>query len=173
MRQILCLFLLVGAIGFGLARYADHAGKSGAPSAMALTAKPSPTPAQSSSNGYRTVTLRSDRRGHFQVEARVEGRRMGFLVDTGASMIAMRESSAARLGIHPRASDYTVRTQTANGVGRAARVQLNSVEIDGIIVRDVEAFVVPDESLTTNLLGMSFLSRVRWTHDRGKLVLEQ
>jgi aspartyl protease family protein len=173
MRQVLVLFLLAGAIGLGLARYADHAAKSGGTNAMALAVKPAPAPAQSAPNGYRTVTLRSDGRGHFQVEARVEGRRMDFMVDTGASMIAMRESSAARLGIHPRVADYTVKTQTANGLGRAARVHLNSVEINGIMVRDVEAFVVPDESLTTNLLGMSFLSRVRWTHDRGKLVLEQ
>ena len=35
------------------------------------------------------------------------------------------------------------------------------------------AFVIPDELLSTNLLGMSFLSRVKWTHDRGRLVLEQ
>ena len=105
--------------------------------------------------------------------SRVDGRLIDFMVDTGASMIAMRESSAARLGIFPKPSDYTVKTQTANGVGRAARVTLNRVELNGINVRDVEAFVVPDEALSTNLLGMSFLSRVKWTHDRGRLVLEQ
>jgi aspartyl protease family protein len=95
------------------------------------------------------------------------------MVDTGASMIALRETAAARLGIHPSARDYTVRTQTANGLGKAARVQLNRVEVNGITVHDVEAFVVPDEQLSVNLLGMSFLSRVKWTHDRGRLVLEQ
>jgi aspartyl protease family protein len=41
------------------------------------------------------------------------------------------------------------------------------------VVRDVPALVHPDESLGVNLLGMSFLSRLRWTHERGKLVLEQ
>jgi len=172
MRLVLFLFLGVGVAAFGLARHFDHSAKSGGSNAMAMAAKPAPPPAQSSSN-YRTVTLRSDGRGHFQVEARVEGRSIDFLVDTGASMIALRESAAARLGIHPRASDYNVKTHTANGVGKAARVQLNSVEVNGIMVRDVEAFVVPDEALSTNLLGMSFLSRVKWTHDRGKLVLEQ
>jgi aspartyl protease family protein len=122
MRQVLVLFLLAGAIGLGLARYADHA-------ALALAVKPAPAPAQPAPTGSRTATRRRDGRGHFQVEARVEGRRMDFMVDTGASMIAMRESSAARLGIHPRVADYTVKTQTANGVGRAARVHLNSVEV--------------------------------------------
>jgi hypothetical protein len=42
-----------------------------------------------------------------------------------------------------------------------------------IVVRDVAALVQPDEALGVNLLGMSFLSRVRWTHERGKLILEQ
>src|SRR4051812_27014310 len=77
------------------------------PSAMTATApKVAPAPQQSSS-GYRTVTLRDDGRGHFQVVADVDGRRIDFLVDTGASVIALRESAAARLGIFPRASDYT------------------------------------------------------------------
>jgi aspartyl protease family protein len=117
--------------------------------------------------------LRDNGRGAFEVEARVEGRPIDFIVDTGANSIALRESSAAKLGIHPSARDYTVRMQTANGVGKAARVQLDRVEINGITVRHVAAVVVPDESLSTNLLGMTFLSRVKWTHDRGRLVLEQ
>jgi aspartyl protease family protein len=50
---------------------------------------------------------------------------------------------------------------------------LNRVEVNGITVRDVMAFVMPDEGLSTNLLGMSFLSKVKWTHDKGRLVLEQ
>ena len=62
---------------------------------------------------------------------------------------------------------------TANGEGRAARVDLGRVELGDIVVRDVVAIVMPDEMLAVNLLGMSFLSRVRWSHERGNLVLEQ
>jgi aspartyl protease family protein len=47
------------------------------------------------------------------------------------------------------------------------------VEISNIVVREVPALVHPDESLGVNLLGMSCLSRVRWTRERGKLILEQ
>ena len=119
------------------------------------------------------MTLNNNGRGYFEVEARVEGRSIEFLVDTGASSIALRESSAAKLGIHPAARDYTIKTQTANGVGKAAPVMLGRIEINGITVRDVRAMVVPDEALSTNLLGMTFLSRVKWTHDKGRLVLEQ
>ena len=118
-----------------------------------------------------TVTLSNNGRG-FQVEARIDGRPIDFIVDTGASAIALRETSAAKLGIHPAARDYTIKMQTANGVGKAARVQLDRVEI-GITVRDVAAVMVADEALSTNLLGMTFLSRIKWTHYRGKLVLEQ
>jgi aspartyl protease family protein len=178
MRQILFLFALVAAIGFGVARYAEHTAnsgdsKSGASNAMAMGSKPAAAGRSAPSAGYRTVTLQSDGRGHFQVEARVDGRRIEFLVDTGASLIALRESAAARLGIHPSAREYNIKMQTANGVGKAARVRLNRVEVDGITVRDIEAFVIPDQQLAMNLLGMSFLSRVKWTHDKGRLVLEQ
>ena len=170
MRQLFAFILLMAAGAMGAARYLDHQAKPGS-DAVAMTTQPAQAPAAPSN--YRTVTLNSDGRGHFQVDARVEGRSIDFLVDTGASSIALRESSAAKLGIHPSASDYSVRMQTANGVGKAARVQLDRVEVNGITVRNVDALVVPDEALTTNLLGMSFLSRVKWTHDRGRLVLEQ
>ena len=177
MRQIILAFVFMAAAALGVVRYVDHSAKlgadakSGGAKTMSVNTRSAPPPAASA--GYRTVTLQSDSRGHFQVEARVEGRPIGFMVDTGASMIAMRETAAARLGIHPTARDYSFKTQTANGVGKAARVQLSRVEINGITVRDVEAFVIPDDQLSTNLLGMTFLSRVKWTHDRGRLVLEQ
>jgi aspartyl protease family protein len=76
-------------------------------------------------------------------------------------------------GIRPTPRDYTIRVSTANGEGRAARAELRTVEIGDIRVRDLVAFVHPDAALSVNLLGMSFLARVRWTYDRGKLVLEQ
>ena len=102
-----------------------------------------------------------------------ECRRIEFLVDTGASHIALRESEAGRLGIYPRASDFTVRVSTANGMTKAALVELRTVEVGDIVVRNVPAIIHSNDGLSVNLLGMSFLSRVRWTHERGKLVLEQ
>jgi aspartyl protease family protein len=98
---------------------------------------------------------------------------MEFLVDTGASSIALRESDAARLGIHPAQREYTVSASTANGIVRVAPVELNRVDIGSLTVRNVHAVVFPDEALGQNLLGMSFLSRVRWEHRNGRLVLEQ
>jgi aspartyl protease family protein len=119
------------------------------------------------------MTITRGDNGLFSVEGTVDGRRMDFLVDTGASVIALREGDAARLGIHPVEREYTARVSTANGVVRAAPIELNRVEIGSLTVRNVAALVLPDEALSQNLLGMSFLSRVRWEHRNGRLVLEQ
>ena len=171
MRAALLVFSLIAVIGTVLSRYIDIFVKPGAPSAMTVTAAPAAPPAMV--GGPRIVTLQSDGRGHFKVDARIDGRRIDVLVDTGASTIALRESAAAMLGIHPKASDYTAIVRTANGVARIAPIRLNRVEVNGITVRDVEAAVMPDELLGQNLLGMTFLSRVKWTHERGRLTLEQ
>jgi len=121
----------------------------------------------------RTVTITSGNGGHFQTEAVINGRRLNFMVDTGASLIALRERDAAVLGIHPAERDYTARVSTANGTVMAARVSLNRVSIGGVAVDDVAALVLPDQALGQNLLGMSFLSRLRWEQRNGRLVLEQ
>ena len=132
-------------------------------------AAPAPTPTDS-----RSVIVSRDGRGHFQLDARVDGRRLTFMVDTGASVIALTADDAASLGIHPAASQFTALVSTANGTVRAAPVELDRVEIEDITVRNVAAMVLPDGALRDNLLGMSFLSRLhRWEFADGKLVLEQ
>ncbi len=168
-KFVIVAAMILGA-GVVAARVADHAVPS-APSSSAMTAAQQPASAHSSSS--RTVTLSRSSDGHFRTQARVVGSRLELVVDTGASQIALRASDAARLGIHPAPRDYNVRVSTANGVTRAAPIQLERVEIEDIEVRGVPALVQPDESLGVNLLGMSFLSRIRWTHERGKLILEQ
>jgi aspartyl protease family protein len=168
MVRILVIALVLLAGGVMAVRHLE-ASRQGT---VALSSAPSPAPVSSSAYA-RNVVLTKARNGHFEVEARVDGRRIEFLVDTGASHIALRESAAARLGIYPRPADYTVRVSTANGVTKAALVQLRTVEVGDIVVRDVPAIVHSDQGLGVNLLGMSFLSRVRWTHERGKLVIEQ
>ena len=168
MRQLFIFAGLMLAISAGLVRYADHIAPTQpapAPSAMNATA--------SVNNNSRSITVPRGGDGHFQVEGRVDGRRLEFVVETGASMIALRESEAGRLGIHPSARDYSVVVQTANGATKAALVRLNMVEIGDIVVRDVPALIHSDKALGVNLLGMSFLSRVKFAHERGKLVIEQ
>jgi aspartyl protease family protein len=171
MRQIIVFAGMILGLGVVAARVADRAGHNAAPPA-ALAAVPAASASQSSYSS--TVVVPRDPRGHFVVNARVDGRRMGFMVDTGASMIALRQSDASILGIHPFARDYNVVVKTANGATHAAQVALGMVEIDGIIVRNVAALVSPDETLSENLLGLSFLSRLkRFEYSDGRMVLEQ
>jgi len=143
--------------------------------ASALSARPlPPTPAVAAPASSRSVTVPRDAHGHFEVEARVEGRRMKFMVDTGASVIALTASDAARLSIHPASREFTAMVRTANGVVRAAPINLDVVEVDDLAVRDVAALVLPDSALSDNLLGLSFLSRLRrFEYAGGRLVLEQ
>jgi aspartyl protease family protein len=96
------------------------------------------------------------------------------MVDTGASVVALNESSAARFGLRPSRSDYRATVTTANGTVKAAPTRLAMVEVGGLIVRDVDAMVLPDEALSENLLGLSFLSKLkRFEYANGKMVLEQ
>lgn len=121
-----------------------------------------------------TLAVPRDRRGHFTVNATIGGRQVDFMVDTGASIIALREEDAKRIGINPSAREYTVQMDTAGGIVRAAPVRLAAVEVGPILVQDVSAVVMPNDKLSTNLLGMTFLSRIRRYEFRtGSLVLEQ
>jgi clan AA aspartic protease (TIGR02281 family) len=89
-------------------------------------------------------------------------------------VIALNESSAARFGLRPSSGDYNATVTTANGKVRAARTRLAMVDIGGLVVRDVDAMVLPDEALSENLLGLSFLSRLkRFEYANGQMVLEQ
>ena len=150
-----------------------NAGHAGHPAPAMMAARPVAAPSPAPTNS-RSVIVSRDGRGHFQLEARVDGRRMSFMVDTGASVIALTADDAATLGIHPTASAIYGAGQDRERHGRAAPVELDMVEIDDLMVRDVAAMVMPDGALSDNLLGLSFLSRLhRCEYTDGKLVLEQ
>jgi aspartyl protease family protein len=171
MRTIMTFAALAIAAGVIVPRYATQTNPSH-PAALAVqtatTAAP-PSPADS-----RSVVLSRNAQGHFQTDARVDGRRVNFLVDTGASTIALTAETAASLGIHPSPNEFTVGVRTANGTARAAPVELSMVEIEDITVHNVTAIVMSEGALSDNLLGMSFLSRLhRWEFASGRLELEQ
>ncbi len=135
---------------------------------------PASAPAQSKEAGARSVVIAPSRGGHFRVTGYVDGRRIDFMVDTGASMIALKEEDAATLGIRPLGADYVAAVKTANGILRVAPVELGTVEIEDLEVRNVAAVVLPSGATPENLLGLSFLRRLRrFEYADGKLVLEQ
>ena len=170
MRNILIFAALMVGAGTYMAQTADR--MTAAP-ALAKTAS-GIAASDASSAGIRTLSIPRDARGHFQAEGRIEGQRIDFMVDTGASVIALNEKSAARFGLRPQRGDYNATVSTANGTIKAARTRLAMVELGGLIVRDVDAMVLPDEALSENLLGLSFLSKLkRFEYAGGKMVLEQ
>jgi aspartyl protease family protein len=114
--------------------------------------------AAASTNSGQTVTLAADSRGHFLTEGSINGMPMRFLVDTGATMIAIPASDARRLGIDYRRG-VQGRTRTAGGVVTVYKVTLDSVRLGGIEVTGVDAVVI-EEGLDIALLGMSFLARL-------------
>jgi len=171
MRNIMIFAAVMICLGSFMAQMADRMTPA---LANTMSHHPAPeTPVASAAAG-RTLSIPHDARGHFETEGRIEGQRIAFMVDTGASVVALNETSAARFGVRPSRSDYNATVTTANGTIKAARMQLAMVEIGGLIVRDVDAMVLPDEALSENLLGLSFLSKLkRFEYANGQLVLEQ
>ena len=177
MRTIIIVSAILAVLGTFMAQVADKMTAQSAQAnkaderAKVMNAFASIQPAQ---NGSRTVLLAADRRGHFQADARVDGRDVGFLIDTGATVIALTQTDAARIGIRPYPSDYTTNVTTANGPAKAASARIASIDIGGVVVRDVDALVMPDNALNQNLLGMAFLSKLkRFEYSGGRLLLEQ
>lgn len=117
------------------------------------------------------LVLRAGARGHFTVDASVNGQTLTFLVDTGASSIYLTPRDAARLGWTPPRLTYSERYNTAAGEVRAAPVTLRSLRIGQLELYDLPASVGEQES-SMSLLGMTFLKRFDSYQVRGdRLIL--
>jgi aspartyl protease family protein len=109
--------------------------------------------------------------GHYWANANVNGRWVKFLVDTGASAVALTGTDAQRLGLDLDALTYDQPVTTASGQTQAAQVKLDNVTVAGARVVGVEALVVR-EGLSASLLGMSYLGRLsRFEATRTALIL--
>jgi aspartyl protease family protein len=171
MRNIMIIAAFLIGLGTIMAQMAE---RMTATPALASTVKKAASAQDTAPTAGRSLSIPRDARGHFQAEGRIDGQRIGFMVDTGASVVALNETSAARFGLRPSRGDYTAMVSTANGTIKAARARLAMVELGDLIVRDVDAMVLPDEALSENLLGLSFLSKLkRFEYSGGKMVLEQ
>ncbi len=173
MRNLMIFAAIMVGLGTVMAQMADRmtAATPAQASSAARNSARTETVAQANT---RSLSIPRDGRGHFQTEGRIDGQRIGFMVDTGASVVALNESSAARFGLRPSRGEYNAIVTTANGTIKAARARLAMVELGSLVVRDVDALVLPDEALSENLLGLSFLSRLkRFEYANGQMVLEQ
>lgn len=119
------------------------------------------------------VAVAAGDHGHFVVEARVDGRDIRFLVDTGASDVILSPADAERLGFDTDKLRFTKTYRTANGLVRGAPVRLTRVAIGPIAVDNVRASVNGAE-MRRSLLGMSFLGRLSgYEVSGGRLILKQ
>ena len=179
MRNLMIFCAVLVALGSFMAQMDDKwspapaAAKAAPPKTQttAQTVGRAETVEQASS---RSLSIPRDARGHFQTNGRIDGQRVEFMIDTGASVVALNERSAARFGLRPSPSDYKATVNTANGTIKAAPARIAMIELGELTVRDVDAMVLPDEALSENLLGLSFLSKLkRFEYANGKMVLEQ
>lgn len=118
----------------------------------------------------RDVRLMADSRGHYITQARINGRSVEVMLDTGATSIAMNSIHAELLGIDYK-SGPTVRVSTAGGNVMSHQVQLRSVQVGDITVNSVTALVTEGSSPDIILLGNTFLSRVQMRNEGSIMVL--
>lgn len=116
------------------------------------------------------VTLAPDSRGHYMADGSVNGVHMRFLVDTGATLVALPASEATRLGIDFRKGRQGM-SQTANGPALVYRVMLDSVTVGDLTILNVEGVVHDSPGMDFALLGMSFLNRTEMRREGQSLTL--
>lgn len=118
------------------------------------------------------VTLQADGRGHFISQGTVNGAPIRFLVDTGASVVAIPGKDARQMGIDFIGGEKAV-AMTANGPVQTYRIKLDSVRLGSIELLNVDAMILDGGGLTQPLLGMSFLNRLEMRRDGDSMTLKR
>ena len=129
-----------------------------------------PNPARALNQQRGELTLERNRDGHYIAEGAINGRRTTFLLDTGATWVALPLALGNELGLKRGA---VVTLQTANGASVGYQTRLDRVQLGPLEMRDVAAVMADGLDTDTVLLGMSFLKRVEFTQREGKLILRQ
>ncbi len=117
------------------------------------------------------ISLTADSRGHFLTLGSINNRPVKFMVDTGASTVALGRAEADRLNLDYK-SGTVVRMGTANGVTEGWRIKLHSVRVGDVTAYDVEAIITP-MSMPVVLLGNSFLNRFNMRRDADQMILSR
>ncbi|MCY1259463.1 clan AA aspartic protease [compost metagenome] len=120
--------------------------------------------------GYVEVRLLGNRQGHYVLAGQIDGQPVTFLLDTGATQVAVPEDLAARLDL-PKGAPVTL--NTANGRAQGWRTRLQRLDLGDIRLNDVPALVAPGMEGDEVLLGMSALKQLEFSQRDGTLVLRQ
>lgn len=169
MIKVLAIGCIAALSAIGAARTIaslDDGAHAATPVLLAEAAISAPTPPSTTAQ----VTKSAD--GHYWAEAMVDGKVVRFLVDTGATAVALTADDARRLGYNPAGLDYRYDVITAEGRVKAAAVQLRSISIAGARVDNVDALIL-ERGLHTSLLGMSYLGKLQsFEATRTSLILK-
>ncbi len=117
-----------------------------------------------------TVSIMLNGAGQYRTTGSINGRPVSFLVDTGATIVAINSITAKSLGIDS-SRGRVLRATTASGVVESAEVFLDIVKVGGIKIRNVQAAVIPGSFPLDILLGMSFLRNVEIRENAGTMQL--
>ena len=120
--------------------------------------------------GVREVRLERNRMGHYVTSGTINGEPVVFLLDTGATGVAIPEAVARRLAL-PRGRAFM--TNTANGSARSYQTRIGEVAIGDIRLNNVDASITPGLTMNEVLLGMSFLKYIEFTQRGNTLTLRQ
>jgi aspartyl protease family protein len=122
-------------------------------------------------NGPAVISLTADARGHFMTSGTINGSSAHFMVDTGATMVAMGAADARRANIdYAKGESGTM--VTANGTVRVWRTTINALRIGDVLLNGVEA-VVQEHDMPIVLLGMSFLNRMEMQRSGDTMTLRR
>jgi len=131
---------------------------------------PNQAPASQRYENYIEVALKSDRGGHYRMNGQINGKTVRFMLDTGATSVAIPVAVAKRLGLRGGAA---VQVRTANGTAMARVTRIDRLQLGEIVLYDVEALISPGMDDEEILLGMSALRQLEFTQKDGRLLLRQ
>ncbi|MCP4126990.1 MAG: TIGR02281 family clan AA aspartic protease [Gammaproteobacteria bacterium] len=131
---------------------------------------PNTDPVTSTAGLVAEVVLQRNRSGHYVASGRINGREVTFLLDTGATDVAVSDELANSLGLR---RGMRITSQTANGVVSAWQTQLSEVSLGDIRLGNVRASILPGLQGDEVLLGMSFLQQLEMVQRGKHLLLRQ
>ena len=118
----------------------------------------------------KTIVLTQDNAGHYYAKGKINGKAVNFIVDTGATSVAIPEVTANMLGL---AKGNLITTSTANGTAVGNSTMLGKVELGSIERYSVDAVILPNMQTNEILLGMSFLKKLKIVQDKSQLTISQ
>ena len=181
--HILTTFLLAGGVAAAISFYLNpkleesqaevaatkETSETVSPNLASVAVEP-----QSSDAFRRMATIRSRPDGHYWTRALVNKKStVEFMVDTGASVVALTYKDAQKMGLRPDKLDYRWEIRTAGGITMGASVTIDSIQINQVNIKNVDAMVLRSD-LQQSLLGMSFLRELYSYEFRGdRMIIRQ